>query len=363
MKYIILNGVNITTRYGVVVTKLPPISTPPIRTQITEINEGGEEINFLGYTSYDKTFSIKIDNPYVSDELIALFTGEGTVTFSNEPTKYYKYYILQPVVFMKETTVTMRVQPFKYSLIDGKKEFNFEKQRLRFQRYIDRKSGIRVEANGSTITIRGLGTQPTEWYIPIVPNLILDSSMAELNVQSFNIRGGEFRAGLVRDHKSIKVFGDMIPSVDDDTPVAQRVFVMEPEVYNFLYLYIPARIDYSNSALMVNFQTEKSRTVTINNWGNVISKPKMTVEGMGIVNIALNNMDLFEINFGQGEDLEDAITIDTERMAAYQYDYNNLKNRLVRGNYADFVLAPGANILHASGIVKSITMENFSRWI
>ena len=363
MNYIILNGVNITTRYGVVVTKLPPITTPAVKTQITETNGSGEEeITFLGYAAYDKTFSIIINKPYISDELIALFTGEGTVTFSNEPTKYYKYHIIQPVVFKNEITVTMRVQPFKYSLIDGVKEFDFEKHKLRIGRYMESKCGIHVNALASTITIKGTGTQLTEWYIPIKPPLEVNLSMVELRVLSQNINRGDFRVGLVRDNKDIKVFGDMIPSVDDYHPVVQEVFAAEPETYNFLYLCIPAGIEF-NSNLLVSFQSARLRTVVINNWGNVISKPKMTVSGVGDVYIILKDRELFKINFGYGENLEDDITIDADKMEAYQYGGNVLKNRLVQGDYSDLVLEPGANVLQARGIVNYIAIENFSRWI
>lgn len=356
MDYIILNGVNITLKYGVIVTKLPPITTPGAKTQVTEIaGRSGEDITFLGYTAYDKTFSIRLSRPHVLDELSALFTGEGTVTFSNEPNKYYKYYITSPVVFEVETTVTMRVQPFKYSLIDGVRTFNFKEQLLKTSRYVNSKQGIHVNVIDSKIEIKGEGQYPTEWYIPVQLRE-LAPSMYTLAIQSKDILISYVKVGLVRDNKDIEIFGDELQVVNDWDSVSQKVWLPEPTVYNFLYLYIPGGVDFECS-LTIDFQSEASRTAIINNWGNVISRPKMTVFGEGNVNIALNNMNLFNINLRD----EKYITIDADKMDAYKGDV--LKNRLVRGNYTNFVLEPGVNTLSATGAVDRIDIEYFSRWI
>ena len=356
MDYIILNGVNITLRYGVIVTKLPPITTPGVKTQVTEIEgRSGEDITFLGYTAYDKTFSIRLSRPHVSDELSALFTGEGTVTFSNEPNKYYKYYITSPVVFEGETTITMRVQPFKYSLIDGVRTFDFKEKLLKIPRYVNTKQGIHVNVAGSKIEIKGEGQDPTEWYIP-VRTLELAPSMYKLDIWSKDILISYVKVGLVRDSKDIEIFGGELQSVNDWDSVTQKAWLPEPTAYNFLYLYIPGGVDFECS-LTIDFQSEASRTVTINNWGNVISRPKMTVFGEGDINIDLNNAELFNINLKD----EKYITIDADKMDAYKGDV--LKNRLVRGDYADFVLEPGANTLTATGAVGRIDIENFSTWI
>ena len=132
--YIILNG-NISTNIsGLLIQSLPPISKPKIRTEVEEIDgRDGDIVTKLGYSAYDKEISIGLSYNYDIDEIINYFNSEGIVIFSNEPDKYYKYQILEQIDFerlirFKTATVTLHIQPFKYSATDNKKIFTITNQ-------------------------------------------------------------------------------------------------------------------------------------------------------------------------------------------------------------------------------------------
>lgn len=118
--YIILNGVNSNTITGLLISKLPPITKPKIRTQIEEIDgRDGDIITKLGYSSYDKTIEIGLYGNYDVNQVISYFNSEGTIVFSNELDKYYNYQILDQIDYeklirFKTAKVKLHMQPFKF---------------------------------------------------------------------------------------------------------------------------------------------------------------------------------------------------------------------------------------------------------
>lgn len=118
--YCILNGIYSNELTGLLVSSLPPISKPLMRTQIETIDgRDGDIVTNLGYSAYDKQMEIGLYGDYDIDEIIAFFASEGTVTFSNEPDKYYHYTIVDQIDFerlirYRKATVTFHVQPYKY---------------------------------------------------------------------------------------------------------------------------------------------------------------------------------------------------------------------------------------------------------
>lgn len=128
--YVIINGVNSSTKNGLAISNLPPITKPLMRNQREEINgRDGDLITDLGYAAYDKQIEIGLYNSYDIDSIIKYFTGEGTITFSNETDKYYKFKILNQIDYnkllkFKTATVTFHCQPYKYSTTETTATFN-----------------------------------------------------------------------------------------------------------------------------------------------------------------------------------------------------------------------------------------------
>ena len=158
--YIILNGQNSNEITGLLIQSLPPISQPKIRTNIEEIDgRDGDIITKLGYSAYNKKITIGLYGDYDVDDVIAYFTNNksGKVTFSNEPDKYYNYEIIDEIDFerlirFKTATVTMHIQPFKYSNVETAKTFT-----------ITNETSLNIRNNGNyiskpVITITGTGT-------------------------------------------------------------------------------------------------------------------------------------------------------------------------------------------------------------
>ena len=114
---------------------------------------------------------------------------------------------------------------------------------------------------------------------------------------------------------------------------------------------------YSTVEPMREYNTSGIQSIDIQNTGNVKSKPKITIYGSGTINLSLNDVQVFVINLGA----EGHITIDVAEMEATKD--NVLKNRLVIGNYDNFILNTGVNTITWTGSVTKIEIEDYSRWI
>lgn len=102
---------------------------------------------------------------------------------------------------------------------------------------------------------------------------------------------------------------------------------------------------------------ENSDHLVIDNTGNIYSKPTIELEGTGIVDIYLNDIQVFEVDLSE----ENKITIDTEKMEAYTD--TGLANRKVTGDYSTFKLNVGTNDLRFSGALTSATITRYKRWL
>lgn len=233
---IILNGTNSNEIEGLLISELPPITKPKIRTQIEEINgRDGDIVTKLGYSAYDKEITIGLYEDFDIDQVIQFFNSEGTVIFSNEPDMYYNYQILEQIDFnrlirFRTAKVRMHVQPFKYSAVEGTRTF--------------------------TIT------------------------------------------------------------TEDE--------------------------------------------ITINNSGNYMSKPLVTITGSGTINLSVNDIQVLVITLN---DNGETIAIDTNNMEAYNPSTQVLMNRSVTGDYNNLYLNSGKNTISWTGTITQITINNYSRWI
>lgn len=165
MLYIELNGKSSLDVQGLLVQSLAPITKPKIRTETTEIDgRDGDIVTRLGYSAYDKEISIGLSWNYDIDEVIQYFVenDKGTVLFSNEEDKLYRYEILDQIDFeklirFKTAKVKFHVQPFKYSSIETAKAWNF------VEKSITTSNNMNVRNSGNyisrpTVTLYGNGT-------------------------------------------------------------------------------------------------------------------------------------------------------------------------------------------------------------
>lgn len=117
----------------------------------------------------------------------------------------------------------------------------------------------------------------------------------------------------------------------------------------------PFKYSAEDNSKVFNITDETS--IQIRNAGNIYSKPTLKITGSGDISIYLNDVQLFQIALG---DLGN-ITIDTTQMEAY--NGTTFLNRIVTGNYDNFKLNVGNNIISWTGSITKIEIDNYSRWI
>lgn len=230
MSNIIWKNISSDTIKGLLISELPSITKPSIRTSITEIEgKDGDIVEELGYSSYDKTIKIGLTKDYNIDEIIKYFTGTGDLILSNEPDKVYKASIYNQINYekllrFKTATVEFHVQPYKY---------------------------------------------------------LKNEKIVSLNITN-------------------------------------------------------------------------EKELEVNNVGLEDSKPIITLYGEGIVDIYINDLEIFKINID-----EDFVIIDSLEEEAYKDD--NLKNRNMTGEFP--ILKTGTNKISWSGNLTKIEIQPKSRWL
>ena len=117
---------------------------------------------------------------------------------------------------------------------------------------------------------------------------------------------------------------------------------------------------YSDDEKSKTYTSFDNNSVTINNRGNIYSRPTITIFGTGTINLSLNDNQLFVINLGNQAT---QITIDAEALEAYRETPETLMNRSVDGDYDNLRLKVGTNTISWSGSVTKIVINNYSRWI
>ena len=358
---IILNGINSNTLQGLLIQSLPPISKPQMRSRKEEIDgRDGDIITPLGYSSYDKVFSIGLSYNYDINAIIRFFDSQGTVTFSNEPDKYYNYRILDQIDFekllrFKTATVTMHVQPFKYST--SEEPVTFSRNRIKLQSYNQTTSGVTAKvteglAYDQEIVITGNGT--ANFSIPIqsltvTPGRYAFSAYAEG-------AGSEYcEIRLINGTPSSSFGNDKITLVENKIGTIIQTTESE-QTYDYIYVSVDSNTDL-NVVINISFNGTGNASFEITNSGNYPSKPVLSIFGSGITEIYLNSELLFKIDLSD----DGYITIDTFNMESSKDAV--LKNRSVTGNYSNFSLSPGANQIECDGDISDITISNYSRWL
>ena len=108
------------------------------------------------------------------------------------------------------------------------------------------------------------------------------------------------------------------------------------------------------------FTITNEEEITINNSGNYVSKPVVTINGTGTINLEVNGYEVLVINLG---DSANTVTIDTANMEAYNQNTGELMNRDVTGDYDNLYLNAGSNTISWTGTITQIQITNYSRWL
>lgn len=141
-------------------------------------------------------------------------------------------------------------------------------------------------------------------------------------------------------------------AIDLDRLIRYRVADVKMHVQPFKY-------DANEVEKTYSYTDVTEATITARNLGNVYSKPTLTITGTGSISVYLNDTQIFSISL---DDTEQTIIIDVEQMNAYDTEGNYL-NRLVVGDYDNFILNTGLNNITISGSITSVSINKVSRWI
>ncbi len=108
------------------------------------------------------------------------------------------------------------------------------------------------------------------------------------------------------------------------------------------------------------FTINDEEEITVNNSGNYVSKPVITIEGSGTINLSVNDEQVLVIELDENGD---TIVIDTNNMEAYNESTKALMNRDVTGDYDNLYLSSGKNTISWTGTITKIQIKNYSRWL
>lgn len=208
------------------------------------------------------------------------------------------------------------------------------------------------------------------WYVKkqinkvIVPagsvGIMLDDMLPNSSI--FSKYGGSVNGTYV-DYSGYTLPNDDTILYITTTPTYVRL--AEPEIYDYLKENITSFPGDTNISitgdLMVNMIANISVTdnieIEINNHGNIYSKPKLDIVGYGIINVSLNDNQIFSVN------IDNEIVIDSSNLEAYNPNTNQLMNRQVVGNIDNLKLEPGLSTLKLTGNIESVSITDYTRYL
>lgn len=104
--------------------------------------------------------------------------------------------------------------------------------------------------------------------------------------------------------------------------------------------------------------TSSDAQAVVTNAGNVVAAPKLTIKASDNISIYLDGSQILSVtNSG-----DYTLVIDVAKLEASTPE-GLLMNRMITGDYARLTLNPGKHTIKWSGSVKSLTIEDYSRWI
>ena len=350
MNYIVINDKKSTEISGLLISSLPPITKPKMRTSSEEIDgRDGDFITKLGYSAYDKEIEIGLHGDYDVDEVLRYFDSEGTIIFSNEPDKYYKFtqtdsIDLERLLRFKKAKVKFHVQPFKYSSVDDAQVFNNSVLEIPKGTYRDegRYATAKVSEDGTiNLEVRKVN-RTLEVYIPVKCHCAGGGIFTVVTKKKNN------RTGVGSQWQNFN-------GIDRD--------------FNYLYLYIQP-----NHKLDIDFRVIVVPTTDyfeVFNKGNIYAKPILKIRGSGLLDLYCgigHYQTSSSTRVRMNVRLIDELIIDVNEMNAYMIVNDKVvyKNRLVLGDYNNLTIPSGHSYIYWRGtdeFVGQITAEEYSRWI
>ena len=212
------------------------------------------------------------------------------------------------------------------------------------------------------------------WYIHKVINkvdvpsglneyTISDIIYASGNENTYFSKFGGTRNGNKIQYSGALPYDDTILYVSNN-PIDIKLYFQEE--FNYLFDTLRSCNNETNFfvysyQLSPTFEAEISMqnyiTISLTNEGNIYSKPILDIEGFGVINVYLNNNQLFSVN------VETEIIIDSANLEAYNPNTHQLMNRQVVGNIENLKLEPGENILSFNGSVTKASITNYTRYL
>ena len=378
MNYIVLNGMKSTLIKGLLISELPPITKPLIRTKTEEIDgRDGDIVTKLGYAAYDKKMTIGLYGDYDIDEVIEYFNSSGEVLFSNEPDKIYRYQINNAIDFdrllrFRTATVVFHVQPFKYSALND--SVFYSKNMLIYNAHswtvqdvtIDvAKRGI-ITVDGETdmgITVKMFDTDKITLKAGVTYTFTVDV-----------VSGASSSVGIAiaKDVDGVLTrLGDQIFWLGND--VSFSYTPEEDEIYDKIEINVSFMYNGTTQFKPKLTSSETVSSIVVPNRGNVVARPTIKITGTGAATLRMNNhmddVSISEISIG-GDDpfwIIPEITLDVESMNATtpgQMGGTVMRNRDITGDIRNLEVPVGRNILHFTGSgIETIEVERGARWV
>lgn len=264
INYVKINGVNSNTINGLGINELPPITKPPLRVLQEEIDgRDGDITTDLGYGAYDKTITIGLfGTGYDINNIISFFNGEGTIVFSNEPDKYYKYKIVNQIDYIalqkfKSASITFHCQPFKYPTEETPLEIEYDYIE---QSNVESASITQTETAPMKLSLKGNTSQtgtPTP-STPIPVNVV--SGDNEVVVCGKNIWDEQWEQGFIQFNKDASNWGQNVAST---TQIRSKNYIQVDNTKTY-YGYLGA-----NSVIFAIIYDENKQPIASGNYGYI----------------------------------------------------------------------------------------------
>jgi len=122
----------------------------------------------------------------------------------------------------------------------------------------------------------------------------------------------------------------------------------------------PFKYSIDETELVFNNPSDETiADLNIRNNGNIYSKPTITIQGAGAINVYIGTTQILLINLSSAGE---TIILNVEDMNAYDPNGNYL-NRQVTGDLNNLIFNAGVTNLKVTGAYESIKINKYIRWI